>query len=152
MDLRKDFFEILCELAEKDKDVIFLTGDLGFSFYEEYAKRFPKQFINCGVAESNMIGVVAGLALGGKKPIVYTCSTFYFRALEQIRDEVCYNKLDVKLVGTGASPFLGFSHNIKDDEDIRTLSNFPNLKIFLPKNKKEIKKALSGLGSAYVRL
>ena len=111
MDLRKQFFNCLSELAS-DKDVILLVGDLGYGFVKEYVWRFPKQYINCGVIEQSMVGIAAGLALGGKKPYVYSGSIFLIaRAYEQIRDDICYNKLDVKLIGTGASQFLGFSHN-----------------------------------------
>ena len=62
MDLRKAFFKNMCEIAEKDESVIVLVGDLGFSFMEEFASKFPKQFINCGIAEQNMVGVAAVLS------------------------------------------------------------------------------------------
>ena len=153
-DLRKQFFNSMCELAENDKSVILLTGDLGFSFYEEYAKRFPKQFINCGIAEQSMIGIAAGMALGGLKPYVYSGTIFLLmRAYEQVRNDVAYNNLNVKLCGTGASGFLGFSHNLlgtENEEDL--LKNLPNIKRFYPKNERELKKALISKGCVYIKL
>ena len=117
-----------------------LTGDLGFNFIEEYAKRFPKQYINCGVIEQSMVGIACGLALSGKKPYVYSGTIFLlFRAYEQIRDDVCYNNLNVKLVGTGASQFLGFSHNLQNKENEEDLlKNLPNLVREYPKDEKEL--------------
>ena len=144
----------MCELAEKDKSVRVLVGDLGFSFMEEYAQKYPDQFINCGIAEQNMIGVAAGMALGGLKPYVYSGSIFLLmRPYEFVRDDICYNNLNVKLIGTGASGFLGFTHNwegTENEEDL--LKNLPNLKRFYPKSEEELKEALSTKGPAYVRL
>lgn len=143
-DLRKPFFAYLEKLAEKDKSIILLVGDLGFSFVEGYAKRFPKQYINCGIMEQSIVGIAAGLALGGKRPYVYSGSVFLVaRAYEQIRDDVCYNNLNVKLIGTGASEFLGFSHNFmgkENEEDL--LKNLPNLVREYPKDEKELWKCM----------
>ena len=130
-DTRVDFFKQLTELAEKDEDVMLLVGDLGYSFMEEFAERFPDRFINCGIAEQNMVGVAAGLARTGKKVFVYSGAMFLAtRALEQIRDDICYANLDVTLVGTGASGFLGFTHNFEGEENVEDLiKNLPNLEI-----------------------
>lgn len=154
MDLRQDFFNIMCQLAEKDKDVILLVGDLGYSFMEEYAEKFPNQFINAGCAEQNMVGVAAGLALGGKKPYVYSGSIFLcMRAYEQIRDDVAYNNLDVKLCGTGASGFLGFTHNLQGTENEHDLlKNLPNLELWFPEDKEELKKCLTDKGASFIRI
>lgn len=154
MDLRKAFFKKMCELAEQDSKVILIVGDLGFSFLDEYAEKFPKQFINCGIMEQGMIGIAAGMALGGLKPYVYSGAIFLLmRPYEQIRDDVCYNNLPVKLIGTGASQFLGFTHNFQgteNEEDI--LKNLPNLKRFYPKTEDELGLALVEDGPIYVRL
>lgn len=129
-DTRKLFWEEMAKLAEKDKDVIVLVGDLGYSFMEDFQKRFPDQFINAGIAEQNMVGVAAGLALAGKKPYVYTGAVFYYRCLEQVRDDVAYANLNVKLIGTGASGFLGFTHNFGKKEDMRVImGTFPNMAV-----------------------
>lgn len=112
-DTRKQFFASILAKARKDKDIILLVGDLGYSFCEEFAKELPDQFINVGIAEQNMIGVATGLALAGKKPYCYSGKVFInYRCLEQIRD-AWLQGLDVKVVGTGASGFLGFTHNLQ---------------------------------------
>ncbi len=132
--MRKEFIKTLIELAEKDKNIYLLTGDLGFSVFEEFAKKFPERFINCGVAEQNMAGLAAGLALEGKKPYIYSIIPFItFRCLEQIRNDICYQNLNVKIIGAGA----GFSYGTEDFthyaiEDIAVLRSFPNIIIISP--------------------
>lgn len=144
MDLRKPFFSQLLKMAKKDKDIILLVGDLGYSFMEEFQRELPDQFINAGIAEQNMVGAAAGLALGGKKPYCYSGLIFLvMRAYEQIRDDVCYNNLNVKLIGTGASQFLGFSHNLEGSErDYCLLRNLPHLEMFYPEEEKELNAAM----------
>ena len=66
--MRKTFIDTLTQLARKDKNIMLLTGDLGFSVFEDFAKEFPDRFINCGVMEQSMISIATGLALSGKKP------------------------------------------------------------------------------------
>lgn len=132
--MRKEFIETLIKLAENDKNIYLLTGDLGFSFFEDFAKKFPERFVNCGVAEQNMIGVAAGLALEGKKVYVYSIIPFVvFRCFEQIRNDVCYHNLDVKIIGAGAGfsyGTLGATHH--GLEDISVLSSLPNITILCP--------------------
>ena len=153
-DLRRDFFQIMCNLAEKDEKVLLLTGDLGFSFYEEFATKYPKQFINAGCIEQSLVGIAAGLAVGGKKPYVYSGSIFLVsRAHEFIRDDVAFNNTNVKLCGTGASQFLGFSHNWTGDENEEDLlKNLPNLKRFYPKDKEDLMQTLITPGPVYIRI
>ena len=74
--MRNDLIKAIIEIMEKDESVFFLTGDLGFHAVEEIEEKFPERFINCGVAEQNMIGVAAGLALTGKKLYVYSIVPF----------------------------------------------------------------------------
>jgi transketolase len=155
--MRKTFFAELCKLAEQDKDVLFLTGDLGFSFFEEFQAKYPKQFINCGAIEQSMIGIAAGLSLGGKKPYVYSTIPFLlFRPFEQVRDDLAYQNANVKLIGVKMSGFIGFTHEISEDEDLRVLGYLPNLKIYIPKNEEElksnIKQSYEEQGPAYIRL
>ena len=154
VDLRVDFVKALMKLAETDKDIMLLTGDLGYNKLEPFIEKYPEQYINCGVAEQNMVGVAAGLALGGKKPYVYSGAVFAIcRPYEFIRDEVCYNKLDVKIIGTGAADFLGFSHNflgLENEWDL--LKNLPNIRVEFPKNEKELNKSLKTKGAAFIRL
>lgn len=139
--MRKAFIETLIELAKKDKNIYFLTGDLGYSVLEPFIKKFPKRFINCGVAEQNMMGVAAGLALSGKKPYVYSIVPFVtMRCFEQIRNDVCYQNLNVKIIGVGGGftyGALGATHHAI--EDIAILRALPNMTILCPCDPKETK-------------
>lgn len=124
MDTRRMFFRALTLAARENDNLVFLTGDLGYNFMEPFAQEFPDRFINCGIAEQNMVGVAAGLALAGKKPVVYSNSIFLlYRAGEQIRSDIVYPKLPVTLVGTGASGFLGHTHNFVAEENSKTLAD-----------------------------
>ena len=142
--MRTAFINTLTELAEKDKKIYLLTGDLGFSVFENFAQRFPERFLNCGVAEQNMMGVAAGLALSGKKPYVYSIIPFVtMRCLEQIRNDVCYQNLDVKIIGVGAGfsygP-LGATHHAI--EDIGILRALPNMTVLSPGDPIETKQLI----------
>ena len=156
--MRNAFIETLIKLAEKDKSIYLLTGDLGFSVFETFAKRFPKRFLNCGVAEQNMMGTAAGLALSGKKPYVYSIIPFVtIRCLEQIKDDIAYQNLNVKIVGVGGGysyGYLGATHHAT--EDIAMLRVLPNLKVFAPGDSVETEKlmieAYKTKGPAYFRL
>lgn len=143
-DLRKEFFENMEKLAKADDKIILIVGDLGFSFCEKFAEKYPKQFFNAGCIEQSMVGIAAGLALSGKKPYVYSGAVFLLsRANEFIRDDVAYNNLDVKLIGTGASGFLGFSHNWEGKENSDDLiKNLPNLKRYHPETDKQLTKII----------
>jgi len=156
-DMRRKFFDAMSVIVRRNKQVMILTGDLGFSFYELFREEFPDHFINCGIAETNMIGVAAGLALAGKRPYVYSNSLFILgRAWEFVRDEVCYNDLPVVLCGTGAAGFLGFSHNMAKDEDKKILDPLPNIKQYYPEDEKQLvnilNKTLISKHPSYVRL
>lgn len=142
--LRKAFVDILMELAEKDKTIILLTGDVGYSYFERFQERFPKQFINCGVIEQTMMGLAAGLALSGFKPYVYSMIPFVImRCYEQLRDDVCYHNANVKIIGVKGSVyynFYGFTHNIEKNEDLKVLKHLPNIKCYTPETEEEVKK------------
>lgn len=129
--MRKQFVKTLIELAQKDKDIILLTGDVGFGYLEPFQKALPDQFINVGLAEQNMVGIATGLALAGKKPWAYSMITFLlFRPYEQIRT-ACHHNANVKFVGFSGwagYKFLGFSHNMVGDEDKNLLRALPNIK------------------------
>jgi transketolase len=130
-------------LAKKDKDIILLVGDLGYNFVEPFKRRFPKRFINCGIIEQSMVGIACGLALTGKKPYVYSGTNFLlFRAYEQIRNDMCYNNVNVKLIGTSASQFLGFTHHLEGKENyFDIIKNLPNVHMYFPKDEKEVIKS-----------
>lgn len=139
MDLRQKFWDEMEKLAGQDKGVIVLTGDLGYSFMETYAEKYPRQFINAGIAEQNMIGVAAGLARAGKKPYVYTGEAFYYRCLEQVRDDIALPKLNVKLIATGASGFLGYTHNLAPQESMSRIVGSFGIATFSPQSETELK-------------
>ena len=132
--MRKPFIETLTKLAEKDDKIIFVIGDVGFSFIEGFKQRFSKQFLNCGVMEQSMMGIAVGLAQQGFKPYVYTMSNFViFRPYEQVRNDICYGNANVKLFGVKGSEaykFLGMSHNMFGDEEKRLLKDLPNLNTY----------------------
>lgn len=143
---------------EKDENIFFLTGDLGFNALEPIQNAYPDRFINVGIAEQNMIGVAAGLALTGKKVIAYTIASFLsLRGYEQIRNDVCYHNLDVKLFGPGGG-FNYATHGITHHtiEDISIMRTLPNMKVFCPAYAWEAAgataEALSCKGPTFMRL
>ena len=132
MDTRKQFFKSLIVKALKDKNIYLLVGDLGYSFCEEFQKTFPDRFINCGIAEQNMIGIATGLTIMNKKVYCYSNAVFLnYRCLEQIRD-AWLQGLDINIIGTRTSGFLGFTHNFfkGEIEPLKRLSKQLN-KVYL---------------------
>jgi len=132
--MRKAFVKTLIELAEKDERICLLTGDLGFHALEEFKDKFPGRFLNCGIAEQNMAGMAAGLALCGKKPYIYSIVPFVtLRCLEQIRNDICYQNLDVKIIGIGGGfsyGTLGSTHSVM--EELAILRTLPNMTVLCP--------------------
>src|SRR5947209_10977096 len=112
--MRDVFSQTLVALAQRDRRVVVLTGDHGYALFDDFRASCPGQYVNAGVAEQNMVGVAAGLAKGGLRPIVYGLSAFVpMRVLEQIKLDVCYEALPVVFVGDGAGVVystLGSSH------------------------------------------
>jgi transketolase len=132
--MRTAFIKELTELAEEDKNIWLINGDLGYSVLEEFRDRFPDRFINAGVAEQNMMGVAAGLALSGKTVFVYSIANFpTFRCLEQIRNDVCYHNANVKIISIGAGYTYG-SHGYTHHgvEDIAVMRVLPNMSVVAP--------------------
>lgn len=144
--MRKQFIETLSELARKDPKIILIVGDVGFSYIEDFAQEFPNQFLNAGVTEQSMMGLAGGMALCGWKPYVYSMIPFVtMRNYEQLRNDVCYNNANVKVIGVQGSvhyKFLGFSHNIAPDEDKKILEGLPNLVQYYPLNDEDVKAAV----------
>ena len=100
--MRKAFVNKLTQLVSKNRDIYLLTGDLGFSIFDEFQKDFPDNYLNVGLSEANMIGMAAGLALAGKQVFVYSIIPFVtLRCLKQIRNDLCYQRLPVKIIGVG---------------------------------------------------
>ncbi len=156
--MRLTFVETLSKLARKDKNVLLISGDLGHGMLEPFIEEFPDQFINIGVAEQNMVGVAAGLAMTGKKVFVYSISTFAtMRPYEQIRDDVCYHNLPVFVVGGGSAfsySLLGCTHF--PIEDLGIMSIIPNMAVFSPGDPTEVEALVEAAykrnGPAYIRL
>jgi transketolase len=156
--MRDAFLDKLTQLAEKDKDVVLLTADLGFGVFEEFESRFPGQYFNVGVAEQNMTGLAAGLALEGKKVITYSIGNFpTLRCLEQIRNDACYHDLNITIVASGGGfsyGSLGMSHHTT--EDIAILRALPGMIVVAPGTVWEAGKAIEALvkseGASYLRL
>lgn len=156
--MRNVFTQYLVERAIRDEDVYLLTGDLGFSFFENFQERFPDRFINAGIAEQNMIGVAAGLAMAGKKVFVYSIIPFLtMRCFEQIRIDLCYHSLPVVLVGNGG----GFSYGQaglthQGIEDLAIMRALAGMTIIAPADKRELHMLLPQLtsvsGPVYLRL
>jgi transketolase len=156
MGTREVFFNTLTKLMEKDSSIVFITGDLGYPFLEPLSKKFPDRVLNIGTMEQTMVGVACGMARAGLKPYVYSTVNFLlFRALEQVRNDVVYQKMNVKLIGISMSGFLGMSHNLlHKKEDINLCKNI-GLKSYTPKLKeveKIIIKTYKENKPSYVRL
>ncbi len=156
--MRKQFADtLLCEM-KKNTSILLLTGDLGFSVFEEFMHEFPNRFFNMGVAEANMVGVAAGLALSGKKPFVYSIAPFVtMRCYEQVRNDVCYQNADVKIVGAGG----GFSYGVNGPthhaiSDIAIMRALPNIVVVCPGDPVEASlatiAAVKNKGPVYLRL
>src|SRR3954469_14318618 len=132
--MRTAFSKSLVEAAVADPRVVLLTGDHGYALFDEFRQACPRQYLNAGVAEQNMVGVAAGLAKGGMRPVVYGLSAFVpVRVLEQIKMDVCYESLPVLFIGDGAGVVyssLGTSHQCT--EDISALRAVPNITILSP--------------------
>ena len=108
--MRNAFIDELLALAEEDERVMLLTGDLGFMVLEDFQKRFPERFVNCGVGEQNMVGVATGLAEAGFVPFVYSIATFMsLRPYEFIRNGPILHGLPVRVVGVGGG--FDYGHN-----------------------------------------
>jgi len=139
--MRNVVINYIYQEAKKDKKIMLLVGDLGYSVIENFQNDFPEQFINIGIAEQNMIGIAAGLALTGKKVFCFSIIPFLtMRAYEQIRVDICCQNLDVNLIGVGwwfAYWSLGNTHY--GIEDINIMKWLPNMKILAPADKHEAK-------------
>ncbi|MCK9541108.1 MAG: hypothetical protein M0R03_03660 [Novosphingobium sp.] len=133
-DSRDAVFAELYELMKEDESIVVLSGDTGAFMFQKYKEEFPNRFFNVGVAEQNMISVAAGLALAGKKPVVYGISNFVvLRCFEQIKLDICSMNLKVLILGTGTGytySYDGVTHHIT--EDVALMRTLPNMTILSP--------------------
>jgi len=156
--MRTAFIETLTALAERDRRITLVVGDLGFGVVGDFARRFPDQVLNAGVAEQNMTGLSAGMALSGKIVFTYSIANFpTLRCLEQIRNDVCYHDANVKVVSVGGGlgyGALGMSHHAT--EDIAILRALPGLTLISPGDPYETGRAVEAVaktpGPCYLRL
>lgn len=132
--MRNAFADEVTKLAAQDTRVVMLSGDIGNKLFDNFKKVDERRFYNCGVAEANMMGVAAGMALSGLRPIVYTITPFTTaRCFEQIRVDVCYHEAPVIIVGTGSGlsyAELGPTHHSL--EDIAILRTLPGIRVLAP--------------------
>jgi len=150
--MRNAFAQELTEIARRDPRVVLLSGDIGNRLFDGLKASCPERFFNCGVAEANMMGMAAGMALSGLRPVCYTIAPFItYRCLEQIRVDVCYHQAPVVIVGTGAGlayASLGATHH--SCEDLGMLRLLPGLAVVAPADAAEVRGALrAALRSPY---
>jgi len=156
--LRTAFLRELFRLAGEDERVVLVVGDLGFSVIEDFAAAYPDRFVNAGVAEQNMTGLAAGMALTGDVVFTYSIANFpTLRCLEQVRNDVCYHNANVKIVAIGggfAYGNLGVTHHAS--EDIAIMRALPGMVVVAPGDPVEARLATRALveheGPAYLRL
>lgn len=156
--MRTAFANTLCELAAANERIWLLTGDLGFSVLEPFQAQFPRRYVNVGVAEQNLVGLAAGIASTGRIVFVYSIANFAtLRSLEQVRNDVCYNDMCVKVVSVGggfAYGPQGYTHH--GIEDLAVMRALPNMTVIAPGDPVETELATRALatrpGPGYLRL
>jgi transketolase len=156
--LRTAFINELCLLAKSNSSLWLLCGDLGYSVVEAFEERFADRFVNVGIAEQNMTGMAAGLAMTGKHVFTYSIGNFpVFRCLEQIRNDVCYHNLPVTVVAVGggvAYGSQGYTHHAV--EDLAVMRILPHMRVIAPGDPIEVRLAVRAIvknpGPSYIRL
>ena len=139
--MRTAFINQLIKEAETDERIFLIVGDLGYSVVEPFRDKFPNRFLNAGIAEQNMAGMAAGLAKEGYIVYIYSIANFpTLRCMEQIRYDIAYHNLNVKIVSVGAGyaySSLGASHHAT--EDIGMMRTIPNMVVCSPGDPVETK-------------
>jgi len=156
--MRNAFAKTITALAKEDERIVLLSGDIGNRMFDEFKGLFPDRFYNCGVAEANMTGVAAGLAMSGFRPVTYTIAPFNtYRCFEQIRLDLCYHNLPVVVAGVGGGlSYAGLGATHHSCEDIACLRALPNMRVLCPGDAVEVglllAQAVQGPGPSYLRL
>src|SRR6201987_1920266 len=142
--MRNAFADELTKLGNEDARVVMLSGDIGNRLFDKFKDKHPARFFNCGVAEANMMGVAAGMAMNGLRPGAYTSTPFgKKRCLEQIRTDVCYHEAPVTIVAVGAGlAYSGLGPTHHACEDISFLRSLPNMVVICPGDAFEVRAAL----------
>lgn len=142
--MRDEFAATMVALFQQRRDLVFITGDVGYMAVEGIAATFGKRFVNAGIAEQNMVSLAAGLAREGHLPWVYTMATFLaLRPYEQIRTDVCLHQLPVKLVGNGGGygyGIMGATHHAL--EDVGAMRALPHMRLYLPLTTTDVPQAV----------
>ena len=156
--MRNAFADEVTKLGISDPRVVLLSGDIGNKLFDKFKVGSEGRFLNCGIAEANMMGVAAGMALSGLRPIIYTITPFTTtRCYEQIRVDACYHNVPVMIVGTGSGlsyAELGPTHH--SCEDLAIMRVLPNMTVLAPADEVELRQcmraALKHDGPVYIRI
>ena len=156
--MRSLFAKEITNLAKINKDIVLLSGDIGNRMFDDFKNTAPDRYINCGIAEANMMSLAAGMSLCGLRPFVYTITPFTTtRCLEQIKIGVAYHDSNVVILGTGSGlsyAELGPTHHSL--EDIAIVRAIPNIRILAPSDPLELqvqlRETLSVKGPTYIRI
>ena len=139
--MRRKFGKLISNLAEKDKKIVLLVGDIGYGIFDDFRMKHPKRFFNLGICEQSLIGTAAGMALEGLKPWVYTITPFLIeRPFEQVKLDIDQQNVNVKLIGFADYPALGPTHSELNGKKLMKL--FKNIKSYFPKDSKETENAV----------
>lgn len=156
--MRDVFVDTLVEAANQGHDIHLLTADLGFGLLEKFIEKHPNRYTNVGVSEANMVGIAAGMAMRGKRVFCYSIAPFLiYRALEQIRDDLCAMELPVTIVAVGGGVCYGMEGMTHwAGEDFAIARALPNLKVVAPADPIECRnltrQMLAMGGPTYLRL
>lgn len=156
--MRNAFADEITKLGMADSRIVLLSGDIGNKLFDTFKKENGSRFLNCGVAEGNMMGVAAGMALSGLRPIIYTITPFTTtRCYEQIRVDACYHNVPVTILGTGSGftyAELGPTHH--SCEDLAIMRVLPNMTVLAPADEVELRQCLRATlkqeGPVYIRI
>ena len=136
---RKDIVDHLIPYARENSRIVLLVCDMGFGVTDNFQQEFPDRIYNMGMMEQGTVGIAAGMAMTGLLPIVYSIVNFLvFRSLEQIRNDVILQDLNVKFLATGVNnyfKFLGKSHCCGQND--KRIMELINMKVFDPYKKTE---------------
>ena len=155
---RESFGETILEIAEKNQNLVVLDADLSKStMTQAFMKKYPQRHFEMGIAEQNMIGVAAGLALSGKIPVLTSFACFLIGRVESIRVSAAYNQTNIKLVGTHAGIGIGEDGTSQMGlEDVAAMRALPHMTILQPADHAQTQQAVRWMiehkGPVYIRL
>lgn len=143
--MRNAFAREMENQAQKNENIILLTGDIGNRLFDSYKAKFPQRYYNCGVAEANMTSMAAGMAMAGLQPVTYTITPFNTsRCYEQIKIDICYHNLPVIVVGVGAGlSYAGLGATHHSFEDISIMRTLPGMHVVCPADAVEVNLCLA---------